>query len=104
MSNPNKTQQNHVAIQLFEEIASIALDVRGLGMIPEERNIHINSALIHSVVSMVNRIGWLADMGAMQMGGLMILDADPAEWMLSSSYHAAKAIEQQTPTEATHVD
>jgi hypothetical protein len=102
MSNTNKTQSNLVAIQLFEEIAAVALDVRGLGMLPEERNIHVNSALIHSIVGMVNRIGWLADMGAMELGGLAALGADPAEWMLSPSFHAAKAIEHQTAKEVAH--
>jgi hypothetical protein len=95
-------RQNHIAIQLFEEIAAVALDVRGLGMLPEDRNMHINSALMHSIVGMVNRIGWLADMGTMELGGLATLGADPAEWMLSPSYHAAKAIEQQTAREVTH--
>lgn len=102
MLKSNIGNTDHVAIQLFEEIALVALDVRGLGMLPDERNIHINSAMIHSIVGMVNRIGWLADMGAVHLGGLATLDADPAEWMLSPSYHAAKAIEQETAKEVSH--
>lgn len=100
---PNrKAKLDHTAIQLFEEIASAALDVHGLGLHFDERNTPFNPAVIHSIVAVANRIGWLADMGSMELGGMAILGADPAEWMLSPSYHAAKAIDQQTNREASH--
>ena len=98
-----KAGQSHVAVQLFEQISFLALNVRGLNMLPEDDDIHINAALMASIASMVAQIGWLADMGAESLGGMASLSSDPTEWMLSRSYHDAKAIEQQAGSEVDHV-
>ena len=94
--------QFHVAIQLFEKISFIALNVRGLNRLPEENDVHINAALMASIAGMVNQIGWLADMGAESLGGMASLNADPTAWMLPRSYHEAKEIEQQAKSEVVH--
>ena len=97
-----QTPQAHVAVQLFEQISFIAMNVRGLNRLPEDDDIHINAALMASIAGMVAQIGWLADMGAESLGGTASLSADPTEWMLSRSYHEALAIEQQAGSEVAH--
>ena len=94
--------QNHVAVQLFQQISFLALTVCGLNRIPDDDDIDVNNALQESIAGMVNKIGWMADMGAESLGGMASLSSDPTQWMLAPSCHQAIAIEQQVGSEVDH--
>lgn len=86
----NRAQQHrNIAITLLSCIASVAMDVRGLSMFPEEDDIHMSAAMLSSIVGMVERIGWMADLAAVELGGDASYSHHAADWMMPPAYHTA---------------
>lgn len=90
----NQTQQHrNAAITILGCIACVAMDVRGLSQYPEE-DIHMSAAMLSSIASMVARIGWMADLATVELGGDVTYSSNAADWMMPPAYHdAVKAAE-----------